>query len=67
VAAAEIPEHVRDDCRYGFPQPTSNQRETNDTFAFVIEQTGKNLGSATNQGTISVGGTQIGTWCAVRA
>ena len=36
------------------------------TFAFVIKQTGKNLGSATKQGTISVGGTQIGTWYAVR-
>lgn len=37
-----------------------------ETFAFVIDQVGKNLGSATDQGTITVAGTQIGTWYAVR-
>jgi hypothetical protein len=35
-------------------------------FTFVIGQAGKNLGSATKPGKITVAGTQLGTWYAVR-
>jgi len=35
-------------------------------FVYAIDQVGKKLGSATDQGTITVAGVQIGTWYAVR-
>jgi hypothetical protein len=33
---------------------------------YAIDQKGKNLGSAKDQGTVTVAGVQIGTWYAVR-
>jgi hypothetical protein len=39
---------------------------TASSFVFVVAQTGRNLGSAGDPGTLSADGTKVGTWYAVR-